>query len=107
MNNDSFEEIKKNFVEKLKKDLSENYHEENDDILNDYFNLYLQIASNSSNRAVSDEKILPYVYTAIKSTFIRRGDEGKSSSSEGGLSSSYIDIEDKLRKDIREIRLLP
>lgn len=107
MNNVSFEEIKKDFVEKLKKDLSENYHEENDEVLEEYLNHYLQIASDSSNRAVSDKKIIPYVYSAIKSSFIRRGDEGKSSSSEGGISSSYIDIEEKLRKDIREIRLLP
>lgn len=41
-----------------------------------------------------DEKLYPYVYKAVKSAYLLRGDEGSSSSTEGSLSTSYEDIEE-------------
>lgn len=91
-------------VEALKKDLADNYHEKNDDVITELIKYYSIIASNTSNRKKEDELIEPYIYTAVKEAYLRRGDEGSSSSGEGGLSSSYIDIEEKLKKDCLSIR---
>ncbi len=90
-------------IELLKKDLADNYHDD-DDVLQEYIRIYSDIASHASNRESKDPLITSYVYTAVKEAYIRRGDEGSSSSNEGGLSSSYIDIEEKLRKDCLAIR---
>lgn len=93
-------------IEKLKKDLADNYHEKDDEVIKETYKHYSMIASNASNRKVNDTKLIPYIFTAVKSAFLRRGDEGTNSSNEGGLSSSYIDIEEKLRKDVRSIRVI-
>lgn len=58
------------------------------------------IASQISNRETTDTKLKSYIKTAVISTYLLRGDEGKSSSSEGGISASYEDIIEKLRTDI-------
>lgn len=91
-------------VDALKKDLADNYHEENDDVIKELIKYYSIIASNTSNRKKDDELIEPYIYIAVKEAYLRRGDEGTASSNEGGLSSSYIDIEEKLKKDCLSIR---
>lgn len=91
-------------IDMIKKDLDVNYHDKTDDVIENLYKHYLQIASNTSNRNINDKLLIPYVYTAVKSAYLRRGNEGSTSNNEGGLSSSYIDIEDKLRKDILAIR---
>jgi len=55
---------------------------------------------------VVDEKLIPYIVEAVVSAYLRRGDEGSSSSTEGSLSTTYVDIEQKLAKDVRAIRKL-
>lgn len=89
----------------LKKDLADNYHDKDEDVIETLVNNYLLIASSASNRDINDKKLIPFVYTAVKAAYLKRGDEGTLSSNEGGLSSSYIDIEEKLRKDVITIRL--
>lgn len=91
-------------VEQLKKDLAENYHESDDEVIKNTVEHYTFIASHASNRSIEDEMLKPYIYNSVKEAFLRRGDEGKTSSNEGGLNSSYTDIEEKLRKDVRCIR---
>ena len=91
-------------LEDIKKDLGVNYHESDDTLLTNYIERYKKIASNASNRTINDELINPYVYDAVKSAFLRRGDEGTTGASEGGLSSSYLDIEEKLHRDCLSIR---
>lgn len=91
-------------IEMLTKDLANNYHEEDVEVITNLYTLYSGIASNTSNRKKDDELLIPYIYTAIKEAYLRRGDEGTSSTNEGGLSASYIDIEEKLRNDTRSIR---
>ena len=88
----------------LKTDLGNNYHEEDDVVLTTLIDKYSSIASNTSNREINDSKLTPYIYIAVKEAYLRRGDEGSTSSNEGGLSTSYIDIEEKLRKDCLAIR---
>lgn len=91
-------------VEQLKKDLADNYHEDDDEVIKNAVEHYAIIASHASNRNKNDELLKPYIYNAVIEAFLRRGDEGKTSSNEGGLNSSYIDIENKLRKDVLSIR---
>lgn len=93
-------------IEKLKKDLASNYHEKDDEVIEEMVEHYSLIASDASNRKKTDEKLIPYIFIAVKEAFLRRGDEGTNSSSEGGLNYSYIDIEEKLRKDVRTIRVI-
>lgn len=95
-----------NIIELLKKDLASNYRDTNDKVISGMIEHYFSIASDASNRKKNDEKLIPYVYLAVKSAYLRRGDEGTNSSNEGGLSYSYIDIEQKLKKDVKSIRVI-
>ena len=99
-------ETKTAMINKLKVDLSVNFKSGDDSILSDFIDDYISIASNNSNRHKDDEKLYPYVYKAVKSAYLRRGDEGSKSSTEGSLSTSYEDIEEKLAKDVRAIRVI-
>ena len=91
-------------LEKIIDDLGSNYHDE-EEVISNLIEAYIKIASHASNREETGEKLEPYIITAVVSAYLRRGDEGTNSSNEGGLSSSYIDIEDKLKKDVMAIRL--
>lgn len=98
--------MKEKMLQRLKTDLSVNFKNGDDSILSDFIDDYISIASNNSNRRKDDEKLYPYVYNAVKSAYLKRGDEGSSSATEGSLSTSYIDIEEKLAKDVRAIRVM-
>ncbi|MCX4366188.1 MAG: hypothetical protein OSJ70_10525 [Bacilli bacterium] len=100
------DENKTKMVTRLKSDLSVNFKDGDDSILSDFIDDYISIASNNSNRRKDDEKLYPYVYNAVKSAYLKRGDEGSSSATEGSLSTSYIDIEEKLAKDVRAVRVV-
>ncbi len=92
--------------DKVIADLGPNFKEGDDSIIEEYITLYSSIASDNSNRKSDDKKLYPYIYTAIKSAYLRRGDEGSSSSSEGSQSASYVDIEEKLARDVRRVRIM-
>lgn len=98
--------MKDKMLDRLKKDLSVNFKNGDDSVLSDFIDDYISIASNNSNRRKDDEKLYPYVYNAVKSAYLKRGDEGSSSSTEGSQSTSYIDIEEKLAKDVRAVRVV-
>lgn len=92
--------------EKIIAYLSTNYKSGDDKIIENYIEDYSLIASHNSNRKKDDDKLFPYIKTAVVEAYIRRGDEGSSSSSEGGMSTQYIDIEQKLAKDVRTVRIM-
>ena len=96
-----------NLLEKIKKDLSVNYNNDDDEILKEIISNFTTIAVNETNLKPNNVKLEPYIYNAVKSAYLRRGKEGSISNSEGGLSDNYVDIEEKLRKDLRSIRILP
>lgn len=100
------EEMKTKMLDRLKKDVSLNFKTGDDSILSDFIDDYISIASHNSNRKENDTKLYPYVYEAVKEAYLRRGDEGSSSSTEGSLSTSYVDIVEKLKKDVRTIRVI-
>lgn len=92
--------------EKIIADLGVNFKNGDDSIIENYIELYSSIASDNSNRKIDDKKLYPYIYTAVKEAYLRRGDEGSSSSTEGSISTSYVDIEEKLAKDVRKVRVI-
>lgn len=94
-------------LEQIKKRLGENYQEGTDSIIQDIIDDITPIACDASNRNENDKKIFPYVKKAVISEYLQRGAEGLLSRSEGGISSSFNDIEKKLRTDIVTIRRLP
>ena len=84
--------------------LGANYKSGDDKVIEKFINRYTSIASDKSHRKKDDELLIPYIEEAVIEAYLRRGDEGSSSSSEGGLSTSYIDIEQKLAHDVLSIR---
>lgn len=94
-------------LKKIKDRLGANYIEGTDNILLDIINDMTSIACNASNRNADDEKIFPYVKKAVISEYNARGAEGLLSRNEGSISSSFNDIEKKLRIDVSTIRRLP
>lgn len=99
------EEDKADMLYRLKKDLDVNFKVGDDSILSGFIDDYISIASDNSNRRKNDTKLYPYVYNAVKSAYLKRGDEGSSGSNEGSQSTSYIDIEQKLAKDVMSVRI--
>lgn len=94
----------------IKSALGVNYNEKNEDskqYIIDAIEDYKLIASNESNCKKDDSLLIPYIKEAVISAYLRRGKEGNSSNSEGGISDTYIDIADKLRKDVKSVRVLP
>lgn len=96
--------MKEEMIGQLIKDLDVNYINTNKDILSRFIDNYMSIASDYSNRSKDDEKLIPYIYNAVKSAYLRRGNEELKSGNEGGISSNYLDIEEKLKKDVLAIR---
>lgn len=94
-------------LDKIKKRLGANYIENTDDIIEDIIEDFTSIAVDASNRKKDDEKLFPYIKKAVISEYNQRGAEGLLSRNEGGISSSFNDIEKKLRTDLVSIRLLP
>ena len=87
-------------LQEIKDRLGANFVSGDDNVLLDIIDDMTLIASNTTNREITDTKLEPYVKKAVISEYLRRGDEGSKSSSEGSLSTSYDDIENKLRKDL-------
>lgn len=94
-------------LEKIIDRLGANYIKGTEDIIQDIIEDMTSIACNASNRNKEDTKIFPYVKKAVISEYNARGAEGLLSRNEGSISSSFNDIEKKLRIDIATIRRLP
>lgn len=93
-------------LEQIKNRLGANYIDNTDDIILDIIDDMTSIAVNASNRKEDDEKLIPYIKKAVISEYNSRGAEGLLSRNEGSVSSSFNDIEKKLRADLVSIRVL-
>ena len=93
--------------EKIKQRLGANYIEGTESIIRDIIDDMTSIACDASNRKEDDEKLFPYIKKAVISEYNARGSEGLLSRNEGSISSSFNDIEKKLRIDVSTIRRLP
>ena len=87
-------------LEEITADLGANYNSSDESVLQQYIDDLTAIALQISKQTSLNDSLTYLVKEAVKSSYLRRGDEGKSGSSEESLSSSYLDIQDKLRKDI-------
>lgn len=85
-------------IDKIIDDLGANYKND-EDVLQDIVNDVTSIALNISNNQ-NEEKLYPYIKTAVKSIYLARGGEGISSISESGKSLSFDDAIAKMRDDI-------
>lgn len=94
-------------LEQIKKRLGANYIEYTDDIIQDILDDMTSIACDASNRKETDKKLFSYIKKAVISEYNARGAEGLLSRNEGSISSSFNDIEKKLRIDVSTIRRLP
>lgn len=92
-------------LEKIKKRLGANYIDNTDDVLKDIIEDFTSIAVDASNRKKDDDKLFPYIKKAVISEYIQRGAEGLLSRNEGSVSSSFNDIEKKLRTDLIQVRV--
>lgn len=93
-------------LNKIKNRLGANYIENTDDTIKDIINDTTLIACDASNRNKDDPKLFPYIKKAVISEYNARGAEGLLSRNEGGISSTFNDIEKKLRIDLASIKLL-
>lgn len=93
-------------LEKIKSRLGANYIGNTEEILRDIIGDMTSIACDASNRKKEDKKLYPYIKKAVISEYNQRGAEGLLSRNEGSISSSFNDIENKLRTDVRVIRRL-
>jgi hypothetical protein len=87
-------------LNEIKTDLGANFKTGDDTLLQKYIDDLTIVALQTSNRSSGDTNLNYYIKEAVKSAYLRRGDEGVSGSSEGSLSSSYKDIVENLRNDI-------
>lgn len=93
-------------LDKLISHLSINFRGD-EEVLESIYERMLFIASDFTHRPQNDVKLFPYVEKSTIEAYLRRGKEGTTGYSEGSESESYIDIEEKLRKDILHIRRIP
>lgn len=93
-------------LDKIKQRLGANYIEGTDNIIRNIIDDMTSIACDASNRKEDDEKLFPYIKKAVISEYLCRGAEGLLSRNESGVSSSFNDIEKKLRIDVSTIRRL-
>lgn len=92
-------------LEQIKQRLGANYIEDTENIIQDIIDDMTSIACDASNRKETDNKLFPYIKKAVISEYLCRGAEGLLSKVESGVSSSFNDIEKKLRIDAASIRI--
>ncbi|CDE54950.1 uncharacterized protein BN577_00383 [Clostridium sp. CAG:269] len=93
-------------LEQIKQRLGANYIEDTDNVIKDIIDDMTSIACAASNRKEDDKKLFPYIKKAVISEYLCRGAEGLLSRNEGSVSSTFNDIEKKLRIDVSTIRRL-
>lgn len=93
-----------NILTEIINHLGVNYNSADETILTNIYERMMLIASDVTHRTKNDTKLIPYVKNATIEAYLRRGKEGTTGYSEGSESESYIDIEEKLRKDVVSIR---
>jgi len=93
-------------LEQIKARLGANYIDDTEDVLQDIIDDITSIACDASNRKSTDEKLIPYIKKTVIAEYLARGAEGILSRGEGSISTSFQDIENKLRTDLVQIRLM-
>lgn len=82
-------------------DLAENFKSGEEQVITDIIADLMMVAFSTSNRKESNgDRLKPYIVEATKSEYLSRGSEGLSSLSEGGKSSNFINIKERMRSNI-------
>ena len=82
------------------------YLERDNFVLDSYILDYTTIACSETNLKPNDKRLEPHIMSAVIKAYIRRGNEGISSSNESGFGVAYEDIEEKLRKNVKSLRVI-
>ncbi len=96
---------KHELLDSVKARLGPNYIANTDDVIVDILNDVEKEAYDFSHLKTKKERLHPYIKEATISEYNQRGYEGMLSRNEGGISSSFRDILEKMRKDIVRARL--
>ena len=86
----------------IRNDLAENY-DGNNEVLRTKIDRATTIALSISNRLNTEENLeilAPYIEEFVKGQYENRGAEGLNSLSQGGTSSDFRDLQEKMRNDI-------
>lgn len=83
---------------KIIRDLGENYRDDNE-VLIDIVDEVRSIAYNTTNNSNYND-LFPYIKTAVKSIYLKRGSEGLNSLTMEGVSSNFADEINKMRTDL-------
>ena len=89
-------------LEEIINDLADNYKNDEgvlQNILDEATTIALSI-SNRSNSVKNVEELSSYIKDYTEAKYLLRGSEGLNSLNEGGVSSSFRDIREKMRNDI-------
>lgn len=90
-------------LDRIKRDLADNYDESDKQVLQDLIDEVTTTALSISNRrdTHSNRTILNLeIASAVKALYLMRGGEGLNSLNDGGKSSTFNDVMEKLRNDI-------
>lgn len=90
----------KKMLQAIKNRLSVNYIEGTDDVIIDLIKDLTSKASDITNLKKDDERLIPYVKDATIEEYNTRGAEGMLSRNEGGISSSFYDIVERMRNNL-------
>lgn len=106
-NEEITEETKINeILEEIKKDLSDNYYDNDDTVLKNLLEDVIADALSISNRKFKSDKVNQIeilssnIKKAVKTIYIQRGTEDVKSSGEAGESKTYADSIEIMEKDI-------
>ncbi len=75
-------------------------------VVEDLYNDYLKIAASESNRLKNDEELIPYVKKAVIAAYLLIGSEGEKTTNYGAMTTTNVDVEEKLKNDVKSIRIL-
>lgn len=90
-------------LEKIKLDLSDNFKQGDDKVLQELIDEATTDALSISNRENTEKNIkllTSEITDYVKAKYLQRGAEGSKSLSDSGISTSFDDAYEKLRKDI-------
>lgn len=93
-------------LEQIQERLGSNFIEGTENVIRDIIDDMTSIAIDASNRKKNDKVLIPYIKKVVISEYLQRGAEGLLSESKGSVSSSFNDIEKKLRTDLIQVRIL-
>lgn len=92
-------------IEAIIANLDFNYKEEDKNVVKDIYKDIEINALNISKLKVGKERLIPIIKKYTRIEYMRRGNEGISSSSENGINYTYEDVIKNMKQEIIDQRL--